>query len=529
LSSRLSLRMERSLSVLGLEIPRQARDDIMYKYKVICRSVIIRTLVVKKMIKDLHNKLKNQEITSVELTQKYLDAIKEKDGDIQAFLSTREEKALEHAQFIDDKIKKGEEIDVLAGIPYAAKDVLCVDGEITTAASKILEKFKAPYDATVIKRLKESGAVMVGKTNLDEFAMGASTENSAYQQTKNPHDLSRVPGGSSGGSAASVAAGEIPWALGSDTGGSIRQPASFCGVVGLKPTYGRVSRYGLMAMASSFDQIGPLATSVEDAAIVLSRISGEDRYDSTSAQSPAKNYEQYLTGDMSDMTIGVPKECVEVEGLDAGVREQYERAIKKIKGLGAKIETVSIPHMKYSLPAYYILIPSEVSSNMARFDGIKYGLSVDGNEDGHAVESSLLDVYLNSREQGFGAEVKRRIMLGTYALSAGYYDAYYKKAQKVRRLIKQDFEKAYEKVDCIFMPASPEVAFKFGEKMDDPLKMYLADVYTVPVNIVGTPGISLPIGSLEVEGKQLPVGGQFVGKWFDEENLLRAADAFETN
>jgi len=481
------------------------------------------------MIKELHNKLKNQEVTSVELTQKYLDAIKEKDGDIQAFLSVRSEKALEHAQFIDDKIKKGEEISMLEGIPYAAKDNMCVDGEITTSGSKILEKFIAPYDATVIERLKESGAVLVGKTNMDEFAMGSSTENSAFQQTKNPHDLSRVPGGTSGGSAAAVAAGEIPWSLGSDTGGSIRQPSSFCGTVGLKPTYGRVSRYGLIAAASSFDQVGPIARTVEDVAIILSNISGEDMMDSTSAQSPDKEYDKYLTGDASDLTIGIPKEYMENEGLDDRVREQVQNAIEKYKSIGAKIEFINLPYSQYALAAYYVIIYSEISSNMARFDGIKYGLSTDGNEDEHTMETSLMDVYLASRKQGLGVEVKRRMMLGTYALSAGYYDAYYKKAQKVRRLMRQDFENAYKKVDLIFSPTSPEVAFKLNEKTDDPLKMYLSDIYTVTANVVGVPAISFPVGGVNVDGKELPVGGQLMGRWFDEENLLRAAHAYEVN
>jgi aspartyl-tRNA(Asn)/glutamyl-tRNA(Gln) amidotransferase subunit A len=379
----------------------------------------------------------------------------------------------------------------------------------------------------VIERLKKIGAVILGKTNMDEFAMGSSTESSAYQKTRNPVDTKRVPGGSSGGSAAAVAAEEAVWSLGSDTGGSIRQPAAFCGIVGLKPTYGRVSRYGLMAMASSLDQIGPFGTSVEDVAIVFSRIAGRDARDATTAESwSGKPFEDYLTGDISGLRIGVPKEYFSDE-LDSRIKKITDVALDRFKTSGAVIQEISLPHSQYALPVYYILMPSEVSSNLARFDGIRYGLSINDQKDSTKENGSLLETYLDTRRYGFGREVKRRIMLGTYTLSAGYYDAYYKKAQKVRSLIKKDFEEAFQKVDLIFSPTSPEAAFRFDEKTEDPLKMYLSDIYTVTANLVGVPAISFPIGAFEESGKNLPIGGQLMGKWFDEETLLRAADAFE--
>ncbi len=481
------------------------------------------------MIKKLHTKLINREITSVVLTEQYFNAIEKEDGEIGAYLTLCKDKALERANFIDEKIKKGEKIDLLAGIPCAVKDNMCAEGIRTTAASKILDNYIAPYDATVVKKLKESGAVILGKTNMDEFAMGASTENSAYQKTKNPVDIERVPGGSSGGSAAAVAGKMAVWALGSDTGGSIRQPAAFCGVVGLKPTYGRVSRNGLIAMASSLDQIGPIANSVEDAAIILSRIAGHDPMDATSAESGGKFYEDYLSGEIGEkIKIGIPKEFL--EGLDEKIKNVFEKAIEKFKKLGVEIKKISLPHSQYALPAYYIIVPSEVSSNLARFDGIKYGLRADDRvKSGEASDyaaSKLLEVYLDTRKYGFGEEAKRRIMLGTYALSAGYYDAYYKKAQKARALIRKDFEKAYDEVDLIFSPTAPETAFKFGEKTGDPLKMYLSDIYTVTANLAGVPAISFPIGSVKIEGRDLPVGGQLMGKWFDEEGILNAAHTF---
>lgn len=483
------------------------------------------------MIRDLHNKLINKEISAVQLAQDYFEVIEEKDGEIGAYLTLTKKLAFQQAQFVDEKIAKGQEIGLIEGIPGAIKDMILVENFRTTAGSKILDNYIAPYDATVIKKLKESGAVILGKTNQDEFAMGSSTENSSYQMTKNPVDMERVPGGSSGGSAAAVAGDEAVWSLGTDTGGSIRQPASFCGVVGLKPTYGRVSRYGAIAVASSLDQIGPFTKTVEDAAIVLSVIAGEDPMDATSAKSSDKKYENYLSGNIAGKIIGVPKEYV--ESLEGEILEIFEKSVEKFKTLGAKIETISLPHSEYALPVYYILMTSEVSSNLAKFDGVKFGMRADDNADSGVSDSqlpkNLLETYLDTRKIGFGDEVKRRIMLGTYALSAGYYDAYYLKAQKVRALIRRDFEKAYEKVDLIYCPTSPEVAFKFGEKTTDPLKMYLSDIFTISVNLAGVPAISFPIGFCEVEGKQLPVGGQLIGKWFDEEGILNAAHTFEIN
>ncbi len=472
------------------------------------------------MIRKLHNALKNREITSAELVKKAFDDIAEKDGEIQAFLSLRKEKALQRAQEIDEQFEKGREMNMLAGIPYATKDNMCVRGERVTAGSKMLEKYIAPYSATVIERLEASGAVLVGKTNMDEFAMGSSTEKSAYQKTKNPHDTERVPGGSSGGSAASVAGGMVPWSLGSDTGGSIRQPASLCGVVGLKPTYGRVSRWGLLAMASSLDQIGPFATSVEDVACILSEIAGEDSNDATSAQSSGKHYQNFLTGDIKGKKIGIIQEWIDHKGLDPEIRNVVEKAIESFKKLGAEIEYVSMPTLEYAIPAYYIIVPSEVSSNMARYDGIRFG-SVTPDA------KTILETYTKTRSQNLGSEVKRRIMLGTYTLSAGYYDAYYKKAQKVRALIRKEFERAFVQVDFLFGPTSPEVAFRFGEKSKDPLSMYLSDIYTVTANIAGVPAISFPIGTIQKDGVSLPVGGQLMAKWFDEEGMLCASDAYE--
>lgn len=485
------------------------------------------------MIRDLHEKLLKGETTSMKLAEEYFENIEAKDNEIQAYLTLTKDLAFEQAKLVDEKIKKGEKIGMLSGIPTAVKDNICIDGIRTTAASKILDNYIAPYDATVIKKLKEQNAVILGKTNMDEFAMGSSTENSAYKITKNPNDTQRVPGGSSGGSAAAVAGNEAVWALGSDTGGSIRQPASFCGIVGLKPTYGRVSRNGLLAMASSLDQIGPLTKTVEDAAIILSEIIGEEvKKDATAAPSLDKRYENYLTGDISKVKIGIPKEYLG-EGLDDEVKNKFQEAVKKLEELGAEINEISLPHSKYSLSTYYLIMPSEVSSNLARFDGIKYGLRVDDKENSgfneNGIPRTLLETYLDSREYGFGYEVKRRIMLGTYALSAGYYDAYYLKAQKVRALIKKDFEEAFKEVDFIFSPTTPEVAFKIGEKMDDILKMYLSDIFTITANLAGVPGISFPIGKTKKDEKDLPIGGQLMGKWFDEEGILNAAHTFEIN
>ncbi len=478
------------------------------------------------MIRDLHEQLKNKDISAVELAQRSFRMIDEKEGTIQAFLDVRREQALREAEAVDRKIMRGEAIDLLAGIPGALKDNMCVAGERTTAGSKILDNYTAPYDASVVERLRGVDAVIVGKTNMDEFAMGSSTENSAYQCTKNPLDTECVPGGSSGGSAAAVASDMAVWALGSDTGGSIRQPASFCGLVGLKPTYGRVSRSGLLAMASSLDQIGPLTKTVEDAAIVFSRIAGFDHMDATTAELQGKSFEDYLDMDLRGKKIGIPREYFS-ESLDKEVRAVAMEALERFKSLGVSVEEISLPHAAFSLPVYYIIMPAEVSSNLARFDGIKYGLRINDEKDRVANTGRLLETYLDSRAYGLGAEVKRRIMLGTYTLSAGYYDAYYQKAQKVRQLIRQDFERAYEAVDFIFSPTAPETAFKFGAKTDDPLTMYLSDIYTVTANLAGVPAVSFPIGTIEKDGKNLPMGGQLQGKWFDEEGLLALAHQYE--
>ncbi|MFZ3031726.1 MAG: Asp-tRNA(Asn)/Glu-tRNA(Gln) amidotransferase subunit GatA [Candidatus Moraniibacteriota bacterium] len=480
------------------------------------------------MIRTLHQKLVSRECTAVELVEQYFSVIETKDTEILAYLTPLKEQALAEARVTDEQIARGESIDLLAGIPGAIKDNILVRGTRTTSASKVLDNFLAPYDATVIEKLKAVHAVVLGKTNMDEFAMGSSTEKSAYQVTRNPHDVTRVPGGTSGGSAAAVAAGEAVWALGSDTGGSIRQPAAFCGVVGLKPTYGRVSRYGLMAAASSLDQIGPIATTVEDVAIVFSRIAGRDPHDATTADSGhEKRYEDYLGNDVSGKRIGVPKEYFS-KNLDPRIQALCDAALDRFRTLGLEVKEISLPHSAFALPAYYIIQPCEVSSNLARYDGIRYGLSINDEKDSTEKTSTLLETYLDTRRHGLGAEVKRRIMLGTYSLSSGYYDAYYLKAQKVRTLLKQDFEKAFEEVDFIFSPTAPEPAFKIGEKSEDPLKMYLGDIYTVTANLTGVPALSFPIGTVEEDGKSLPIGGQLMGKWFDEENLLATAYAFET-
>ncbi len=478
------------------------------------------------MIRALHEKLLAKEITAVELAEGYFAQIEACNGELNAYLTVTKEQALKDAAFVDAKIAQGEPIGILAGIPGAIKDNICITGVRTTAASKILDNFIAPYDATVIDRLKKENAIFLGKTNMDEFAMGASTENSAYGPARNPIDTTRVPGGSSGGSAVAVAGDMAVWALGSDTGGSIRQPASFCGIVGLKPTYGRVSRAGVIAMASSLDQVGPLTKTVEDAAIVLSVISGFDIHDATTGESEAKDYTQYLDGKVAGLRIGIPQEYF-MDELDARVRLVAEKAIEQFRLLGAEIVPISLPRSKYALAVYYLVMPCEVSSNLARYDGIRFGLSVNDDADSIPGTSGLLETYLDTRRYGFGTEVKRRIMLGTYALSAGYYDAYYKKAQQVRRLIREDFAEAFEKVDFIFSPTAPEVAFKLGEKSNDPIKMYLSDVYTVTANLVGVPAISFPIGTIGEDGQELPIGGQLMGKWYDEEGVLRMADAFE--
>jgi len=469
-------------------------------------------------IKQAHELLEKREITSTELTRAHFDEIKKHDGGIHAFLSLTEEEALESAKKVDVRISKGGPIEMLAGIPAAVKDNILVRGAKATAASKILENYTAPYDATVIKKLKEKEAVFVGKTNMDEFAMGGSTENSAFGPTKNPVDPNRVPGGSSGGSAAAVKAGFSVYALGSDTGGSIRQPAGFCGAVGFKPSYGAVSRHGLMAMASSLDQIGPIAKCVDDVAAVFEIIRGADILDSTSAEKEWQNYYD-KQADIEEIKFGVPREYF-IHGLPPEIEENIKSVISKLEKEGAQIEEISLPYSEWALAAYYIIMPAEVSANLARFDGIKYGYSKINKDE---KLQNLLDIYLESRGEGFGAEARRRIMLGTYVLSAGYYDAYYAKAQKVRRLIKQDFIRAFKQVDAIITPTSPTTAFKFGEKTQDPLSMYLADIYTVSINLAGLPAISVPIK--EING--LPNGLQLIGNNFEDVKLLNIAKLVE--
>jgi len=466
-------------------------------------------------IRQLHQQLVNKEKTAVEIAREFLARIEAIEPQVKSFLHLTPDLALAQAQKVDEKIARGEPLHLLAGIPIALKDNLCTKGIPTTCASRILENFVPPYESTVTQKLRDLGAVIVGKTNLDEFAMGSSTENSGYHVTANPWDLSRVPGGSSGGSAAAVAAQECVVALGSDTGGSIRQPASFCGVVGLKPTYGLVSRFGLVAYASSLDQIGPFGRTVEDAAILLQAIAGYDPQDSTSLNLPIPDYSQFLKTSLKGLKIGVIKETFG-EGLDQVVAEAVNQALEQLKALGATIKEISCPRFRYGLPTYYIIAPSEASANLARYDGVKYGIREDAD--------SLIDMYTKTRAQGFGAEVKRRIMLGTYTLSAGYYDAYYLKAQKVRTLIKEDFDRAFQSVDVLVSPTSPTTAFKAGEKTADPLSMYLSDLMTIPVNLAGLPGLSLPCG---FDGQGLPIGLQLVGNVLREDQLFHVAHAYE--
>ena len=460
-------------------------------------------------------KLKSREISAVELVRAHLDRIEAVEGKVSAFVTVTEDQALREAEQSDRLRGEGHDLGPLAGIPLAIKDVLCTQGVRTTCSSKILEHFVPPYDATVVVKLRQAGAVAVGKTNMDEFAMGSSTENSAFFPTHNPWALDRVPGGSSGGSAAAVSAGEAMGALGTDTGGSVRQPGALTNTVALKPTYGRVSRYGLVAFASSLDQVGPFARSARDAALLLQAIAGHDRLDSTSVDEPVPDYVAALTGDIKGLRVGVPKEYL-VEGVELGVQKSVERAIETLKSLGAEVGEVSLPHTRYGVAAYYIIAPAEASANLARYDGVKYGFS---SRNG----SNLVDTTARTRAQGFGSEVKRRVMLGTYALSAGYYDAYYLKAEQVRTLIKRDFDEAFAKFDVLIGPTSPTVAFKIGEKVDNPYAMYLNDVFTIPVNLAGISGISFP-GEFS-EG--LPVGIQLIGPRMGEATLLRVADAFQ--
>ncbi|HIK09028.1 MAG TPA: Asp-tRNA(Asn)/Glu-tRNA(Gln) amidotransferase subunit GatA [Oscillatoriaceae cyanobacterium M33_DOE_052] len=470
-------------------------------------------------IRELHKQLVRKERSAEEIAREAIERIEALEPKIHGFLRLTPEKAIEQARRVDAKIAAGEEISLLAGIPIAIKDNLCTKGIPTTCGSRILENFIPPYESTVTQKLAEAGAVMVGKTNMDEFAMGSSTETSAYQLTANPWDTSRVPGGSSGGSAAAVAAQMCPIALGSDTGGSIRQPASFCGVVGLKPTYGLVSRYGLVAYASSLDQIGPFGRSVEDVAIVLSAIAGYDPKDSTSLNVAIPDYFKVIRPNLKpkgQLRVGIIKETFG-NGLDPIIERSVTKAVELLQELGAEIQIVSCPRFRYGLPAYYMIAPSEASANLARYDGVKYGLRV-------AEAENLMEMYTKTRATGFGPEVKRRIMLGTYALSAGYYDAYYLKAQKVRTLIKEDFDRVFAQVDVLVSPTAPTSAFKAGEKTADPLSMYLSDLMTIPVNLAGLPGISIPCG---FDDNGMPIGMQLISNALREDLLLRVAYTYQ--
>ncbi len=469
---------------------------------------------MSKTIKQIQQGLAQKKFSSVEITQQYLDQIEAHNSTINCFITVTDELALQQAKIADAAIARGE-AQALTGVPLAHKDIFCTDGVRTSCASKMLDNFIAPYDATVIAKFKQDGAVMLGKTNMDEFAMGSSNENSYYGSVSNPWDFERVPGGSSGGSAAAVAASLAPAATGTDTGGSIRQPAALCGISGIKPTYGRVSRYGMIAFGSSLDQGGPLARSAEDCAILLQTMAGFDPRDSTSIEQAVPDYSEQLNDDIRGLKIGLPQEYF-AEGLDADVAKVIDTAIGEYRKMGAEIVDIQLPNSKLSIPVYYIVATAECSSNLSRFDGVRFGRRCDNPAD-------LEDLYKRSRAEGFGDEVKRRIMIGTYALSAGYYDAYYLKAQQLRRLIKQDYDKAFEKVDVILCPVTPEVAFKKGAKTDDPVSMYLQDIYTLALNLAGLPGMSIPAGF----SQGLPVGMQLIGNYFDEPRLLNVAHQFQ--
>jgi aspartyl-tRNA(Asn)/glutamyl-tRNA(Gln) amidotransferase subunit A len=464
--------------------------------------------------------LKSRKISSRELIESIFSRIDKTEKKIKAYVTITSDEAIKASEEADRILHDSRftihDSRLLLGIPLAIKDNICIDGIRATCSSKILENFIPPYDSTVTKRLKDAGYILLGKTNMDEFAMGSSTENSAFGPTRNPWDLDRIPGGSSGGSAAAVASDECIAALGSDTGGSIRQPAACCGVVGLKPTYGRVSRYGLVAFASSLDQIGTITKDVEDSAILMNIIGGHDPLDSTSADIPLPDFRKALNKDIKGLRVGIPEEYF-IEGMDKEVEQAIREAIKVIEGLGAKAVKISLPHTGYAIATYYILATSEASSNLARYDGVKYGFRTEKNND-------LLDMYMKTRNQGFGNEVKRRIMLGTYALSSGYYEAYYRKAQQVRTLIKKDFEDAFKGIDVIVTPTSPTPAFRIGEKVEDPLQMYLSDIFTISVNLAGVPAISIPCGFTSIN---LPIGLQLIGRHFDEETILKVAYAYE--
>jgi aspartyl-tRNA(Asn)/glutamyl-tRNA(Gln) amidotransferase subunit A len=472
--------------------------------------------MIDRTAADLLAELHQGALTSEALASAYLSAIREREPKVRAFLHVDEESALQQAHAVDAKRQRGEPLGALAGIPVAVKDVLCTKGQPTTCGSKMLQNFVPPYDAHVITRLRQADAVLIGKTNMDEFAMGSSTENSAFQVTRNPWDLERIPGGSSGGSAAAVAACEAPLALGTDTGGSIRQPAALCGVVGLKPTYGRVSRFGLVAFGSSLDQVGCLTRCVADAALVLETIAGHDARDSTSVDKPVPPYHASVEQPVQPLRIGVAREYFSA-GLDAEVEQNVRSSLKIYESLGATIKEISLPHSPYAVAVYYLVATAEASSNLARYDGVHYGYRAKEYAD-------LIDMYSRSRGEGFGSEVKRRIMLGTYALSSGYKDAYYMKALRVRRLIKEDFDKAFAQCDVIAGPTTPTAAFKIGEKTDDPLAMYLSDIYTISCNLAGLPGIGIPCGFTR---SGLPIGLQLLAAPFEEEKLLRAARMHE--
>ena len=472
--------------------------------------------ITELTVHELQEKIKNKELTIKEITEAYINRINEKEKDVQAFVTELTDEAKKSAEEIQSKVEKGEITGEFAGIPIGIKDNICTKGIKTTCSSRMLENFVSPYDATVMEKINSENMIDLGKLNMDEFAMGGSTEYSYFHPTKNPWNLNKVPGGSSGGSAAAVASNMVPWALGSDTGGSIREPASFCGVVGLKPTYGLVSRYGLVAFASSLDQIGPITKDVRDAAMLLNIIAGHDKKDTTSSDRPKVDYTKALKNDVKGLKIGVPKEFFG-EGINEEVKEQLQKAIETYKELGAEVEEFSLDIAQYALATYYIIACAEASSNLGRFDGIRYTYRTKEFK-------SLKEIYKKSRSEGFGPEVKRRIILGTYVLSSGYYDAYYKKAQQVRTLVMNEFNKGFEKYDVILTPTSPTVAFDIGSKSNNPLEMYLADICTVSVNIAGLPGISIPCG---VDKEGMPVGMQLIGNKFCEETILNAAYTFE--
>lgn len=463
---------------------------------------------------EIREKILNKEVKVEELVKETFERIESVEKKVGSFVYLRKEKALEEARVLDEKIARGEKVGALAGVPVAIKDNMVSKGDITTACSKILGNYEGIYDATAVKKLKDADAIIIGITNMDEFAMGSTTKTSVHHLTKNPWDSERVPGGSSGGAAASIGAQEVYISLGSDTGGSIRQPASFCGVVGLKPTYGRVSRYGLIAFASSLDQIGPMAKSVEDIALTMNVISGADDYDATVVDCEVPDYTEFLNKDIKGMRIGVPKEYF-IDGINPEVRKVMDESLEKFRELGAEIVEISLPHTKYAVPTYYVIAPAEASSNLARFDGVRYGYRSENIQ-------NINDLYVNSRSEGFGDEVKRRIMIGTYVLSAGFYDAYFKKAQKVRAKIKEDFDRAFESVDVIFTPVSPSTAFRLDDKKT-PIELYLEDIFTISANLAGIPGISIPAG----KAQGLPVGIQLLGKPFREGDLIKAGSAFE--